>query len=208
MKMLLSCCVGCAVMLACIAYADIPDYVDFHAIQSDPFDGVNQPTWDIVTNKFRNDDPVWNFGGSQLYIDDKSSGLQVRQLWLQIEFVDADAADPWKDEMNDGVAPYFPAAYGFDQDDNIIVPESVTVDVHDKLITWEWVFIFQPDHETVEFSFDVSSFTNVGTFDYDDDGHRDIEQLAVASHVIPAPASLLLCGIGLGCTVLARRFRR
>ena len=208
MKMLLFCCAGCAVMLACIAHADIPSYVDFHAVFAIPEEGA-PPTWTIVANEFGSADPEWQVGGSQLYIDDKSSGLQVKQLWLQIEFVDAAAADPWKDEPGNP-APYYPAAYGYDQDQNIFLPESWAVDVSDdgSIITWEWGFILEPEYERVLFGFGVSSFPNVGSLDYDGDGDRDIEELAVASYVIPLPSSLLLCVIGMGCTVLTRRFRR
>ncbi|NQT19639.1 MAG: hypothetical protein HQ592_08035 [Planctomycetes bacterium] len=218
MKMLLSCCAGCAVMLACIAYADIPDYVDFHAIQSDPFVDPNQPTWSIEANKFKNDAPVWEGGGTFLSLLDKSHGFPKRYLWLEIAFASASDAAQWMDDPDSGsAAPYWSNAYGYDQDQNYIYqPVSIVVSSLGNTITWEWVFVVDPFSETIEFGFhDAGSGSpnswgtpNVGSFYYDEDSARDIERLEVALYAVPAPASLLLCGIGIGCTVLIRRFRR
>ena len=210
MKMLLSCCVGCAMMLACIAYASIPDYVDFYAIQLEPFNEGVQPAWDIPRNKFNNDDPVWKFGGDELRIDDNSTGLQVKRLWLEIEFVSPEVAEPWVSGTNNAVA------YGIDpeSDEYLITLESLTIEVRDeRFVTWEWVFILDPGSEIIYF---ISSpnFLDVGTFDYITEVGTpvvlEINQLVVASHgsIIPAPASLLLCVIGIGCTLVTRRFRR
>jgi len=198
MKRILRCGVVIGLLCAMAGSASalsIPDYVDFHAEQTEPQtlypgDGGWVNEWVVLKNIYAFDDPVW-VDDSWLTIDNQYDETREKHLWLLIDFVG--------DELP---LPFVP---------NIITSATVsdpviTVDDYEHVVMWEWVLAPQPDWEDIGFvDIELTEVFPVATFDFDSDAFDEIDRIEIATYCVPEPCTLLVCGIGLALLGIRRR---
>ena len=201
MKNALKCAVMIGLLWVMAAWATaipIPDYVNFHAVQTEPqtlFPGDIgwQNQWVVLKNDLAFDEPIW-IDDSWLTIDNLYDPLREKYLWLLIDFVE--------DELP---LPFIP---------DVITTSSlgepvITIDYEQNIVMWQWVLVPQPGWEDIGFVDEGLTQTfPVSTFDFDGDEVLDIESIEIATYCTPEPATLLLCGVGLGLLGVVRRRRR
>lgn len=183
---------GCTIGVALAT----PVPVDFSAVQTQPqtsFPGdpgyANQ--WIVVTNTPGYNAPKW-LDNSWLTVDSSALGGLDKRLWLTITFVDEVDSLPFTPYIVAGASAASP---------------QMTIDSH--TVTWEWYISPSPSWQDIGFVDGALTRTfPVSTFDFDGDGTRDIQQIEVASQVIPEPLTLFLFGAGSGVLLLCRKHRR
>jgi len=176
----------------------IPDYVDFHAEQTEPqllYPGetgwVNQ--WVVLKNIYAFDDPVW-VDDSWVTIDNVYQETRDKHLWLLIDFYEDELPLPFIAEVITTATVSDPV---------------ITIDPAQHIVMWHWVLTPQPSWEDIGFVDEGLTQTfPVATFDFDGDDVLDIERIEIATYCVPEPCVLLVFGIGLGLLGGRRRRRR
>ena len=198
---------ACLWLLAGVVSADIPDSVDFWAVQTEPASTAN-PIWTFLEGEGSYAPPEWQawesvpfIPYSRLLVDNVADPNRVKHLWFQIHtngpvttnlfsvgVISSSDVDPLGDPtlVND--------------------PDS---DTGGMIATWEWELDPQPAEETLRFYFaDGSAEAPIAVGNFVSGKSWGITQIEVATQCIPVPGSLLLCGIGLGFIGVVRRMRR